>query len=167
MFTDPSFSTPQGGDLKGVNSQPLGPLPPRPSPPAASESLPGVAPPGPPPGSPPSSRLRRRFLRQDRRPKRRTPDAGSPTPTFPLIHRPLPVALAGFLPKTCPKPPQTQGNPAKPLAHHSTTTTPTTTARLARSTDVAPTRSPGQSHRARTHQPQSSHSSSRISWETV
>ena len=30
MFTDPSFSTPQGGDLKGVNSQPLGPLPPRP-----------------------------------------------------------------------------------------------------------------------------------------
>ena len=30
MFTDPSFSTPQGGDLKGVNSQPPDPLPSRP-----------------------------------------------------------------------------------------------------------------------------------------
>ena len=136
MFTDPSFSTPQGGDLKGVNSQPLGPLPPRPSPPAASESLPGVAPPGP----------------------TSAPDARSPALTFPLTRRtrrPLLVALAGFLPKTSLKPPQIQGNQAKPpAAHHSTTatTTPTTTARLARSPGAAPTCSPRQSHRARTHQ---------------
>ena len=118
MFTDPSFSTPQGGDLKGVNSPNPRPLPPQPSPPPA---------PGPSPTEPPT----------------RTLDAGSlPLSPFPSPHRPLPVALAGFLPKTGPKPPQIQGNQAKPPAHHSTTTTPTTTARLARSPGAAPTRSP-------------------------
>ena len=147
MFTDPSFSTPQGGDLKGVNSQPPGPLPPRPSPPAAPESL--------------------RGLRQGARPhpacgaafsgRTADPNAGrrKPRSHLPPHSPPLPVALAGFLPKTCPKPPQIQGNQAKPpAAHHSTTatTTPTTTARLARSPGAAPTCSPRQSHRARTHQ---------------
>ena len=124
MFTDPSFSTPQGGDLKGVNS-------PNPRPPPFAAFTAGGA--GEPArgGSTGTS----------------APDAGSPALTFPLTHRTLLVALAGFLPKTSPKPPQIQGNQAKPpAAHHSTTatatTTPTTTARLARSPGAAPTCSP-------------------------
>ena len=135
MFTDPSFSTPQGGDLKGVNS-------PNPRPPPSTAFTAGGA--GEPArgGSTGTS----------------APDARSPALTFPLTRRtrrPLLVALAGFLPKTSLKPPQIQGNQAKPpAAHHSTTatTTPTTTARLARSPGAAPTCSPRQSHRARTHQ---------------
>nr|WP_314744404.1 hypothetical protein [uncultured Corynebacterium sp.] len=137
MFTDPSFSTPQGGDLKGVNS-------PNPRPPPSAAFTAGGA--GEPArgGSAGTS----------------APDTGSPALTFPLTRltrRPLLVALAGFLPKTSPKPPQIQGNQAKPpAAHHSataaTTTTPTTAARIARSPGAAPTCSPRQSHRARTHQ---------------
>ena len=114
MFTDPSFSTPQGGGLKGVNSPNPSPPPPRPR------------------------RRRRGLLRRNRRPERWTPEVSHSH--LPLTHRPMPVALAGFLPKTGPKPPQSQGNQAKPPAHHSTTTT----ARLARSPGAAPTRSPRQ-----------------------
>lgn len=137
MFTDPSFSTPQGGDLKGVNS-------PTPRPPPSAAFTAGGA------GEPARGSSTGTSA----------PDAGSPALTFPLTHRtrrPLLVVLAGFLPKIDPKPPQIQGNQAKPpAAHHSTTatatTTPTTTARLARSPGAAPTCSPRQSHRARTHQ---------------
>ena len=167
MFTDPSFSTPQGGDLKGVNSPNPRPPPPR-----------------------PRRRRRRRACRSLRQGARLHPPAASPSPTEPPTraldagslplspspspHRPMPVALAGFLPKTGPKPPQIQGNQAKPPAHHSTTTTPTTTARLARSPGAAPTRSPRQARPlARLpHVPPggpTNHSShnSRVSWETA
>ena len=132
MFTDPSFSTPQGGDLKGVNS-------PNPRPPPFAAFAGGSA------GGP----------------------AGGGAFTF---ARPLLVALAGFLPKTGPKPPQSQGNQAKPPARHSTTAT--TTTRLARSPGAAPTRSPRwtqQGHHSSTSANRGSHSNyySRISWETA
>ena len=121
MFTDPSFSTPQGGDLKGVNS-------PTPRPPPSAAFTAGGA------GEPARGSSAGASA----------PNAGSPALTFPpspTASRPLLVALAGFLPKTSLKPPQIQGNQAKPpAAHHSTTatTTPTTTARLARSPGAAP-----------------------------
>ena len=129
MFTDPSFSTPQGGDLKGVNSPN-----PRPPPSTAFTALTAAGTGEPARGGSTGTSA---------------PDARSPALTFPLTHRPLLVALAGFLPKTGPKPPQIQGNQAKPpAAHHSTTAapTPTTTAHLARSPDAAPTRSPRRAH---------------------
>jgi len=44
MFTDPSFSTPQGGDLKGVNSQPPDLLPSRPLLAAPLEGPPAAVP---------------------------------------------------------------------------------------------------------------------------
>jgi len=147
MFTDPSFSTPQGGDLKGVNS-------PTPRPPPSAAFTAGGA--GEPArgGSTGTS----------------APDAGSPALTFPLTRRPLLVALAGFLPKTGPKPPQSQGNQAKPPARHSTTAT--TTTHLARSPGAAPTRSPRwtqQGHHSSTSANRGSRSNhySRVSWETA
>lgn len=127
MFTDPSFSTPQGGDLKGVNS-------PTPRPPPSAAFTAGGSAGGP---------------------------AGGGAFTF---ARPLLVALAGFLPKTGPKPPQSQGNQAKPPARHSTTAT--TTTHLARSPGAAPTRSPRWTQQGH-HSSTSANRGSRVSWETA